>query len=698
MKSASSHDSKPARSARTGAWMALDAPAGHVACGALVGVIVIALFLGGEARAREPAAHGEEPMRALRLRVVEEDHPERGVPNACVNVWRISRVRPGEGIERLCACSEGRSFTDKEGWATLDRIRRSAAYIQVTASGFTMARRTVAAADEVETAIEVALERGTVVSGKVYRADGTVSVGVRVCGTQSEQLGWIVDSYESTTDSGGTFRLSGLHPGLVDLQATLHDGESVWSAEVLAQAGSTNADIRLQAEPTRRRIRVMARGADGRAIARARWDLAVGWFGEGRKRTPIGDVENGEFVLPADADVQYVTISRPIGKDGIDLPLATTVVGPLGARGGDLEVVMPSGVTISGTVRDDRGFPMQDVLVCAKPLFMAGEAEQAVWKGWLHSRTDAEGRFHVDGVPLGRVEAAPYREGWFAEPVRSSAPSDRLDFVMHPLRWLHGSVRHADGTRARDAVVYLGGEGAEDWTLVHVREDGNFSVSYFAPRKFRLRAGLAPSAVEDMAASEVAARPGVDSDPIVLTVPNGRGIRVRIAEWPESAIGVARLSNGPNSPGRLVWVLGNTATFEGVDPSAPLSFYCGPLPDGRIAFSSGLSTAGAEAIVPLVPSRSIQGRALGFPSNSRPDRAWAESGAFQAPGRMGLDGTFVIRGVPPGACRVCVVFRRGEEVWAGCAEDGGSTVPVDVRLRQMDEASFAAWLRGRPPR
>ncbi len=639
-----------------------------------------------------------EPGRALRVRVVEEDHAERGVPNARVNGWRIARVPPGYGMPPSDNLSDGRARTDAEGRATVKRITRRAVYLQVTASGFTMVRRILPAADEAETRVEVALARGSVLAGRVLRADGTAAVGAKVQGTQSEQWGWVEDSHEAVTDSLGAFRLAGLFPGLVSLHATLHDGDAVWVGDATADAGAIDAEVRLAAEPTRRRVRLLVTGADRLPVAWARWDAEDGLYIPEWRSSSHGLVENGEFDLVADPDVQWVTIEFPRDKDGA-IAWAPMIVGPLGARGGNLEVVARRGVALTGTVRDEQGKPMGHVDVFVKPLFHDGEGEREVSHPLLLEFSDSEGHFRLERVPSGRVEISAMKEDWsFDGGGRVTAPSGPIDFVGHPRRHVKGSVRHTDGTPAPEAVVYARGvdPAPKEWVRGDVGRDGNFTV-YDQRGAVRLRAGLSPTAPEDMGASEVEVNAGADPATVVLTVPTSRDLRVRIPGWPAAATEAARLVNGPYSRGDSEWVVGGIARFDGIDPRAPLSFYGGPLPDGRIAFSPDLSQSGAEATLPLVPSRSIHGRARGFPADARPDSVWADTSAFEARGEVDADGTFLVRGVPIGGCRVCIVFRRGEEAWAGSIGDTGSADPVDVEVRPMDETALSAWRVARPP-
>jgi hypothetical protein len=260
-------------------------------------------------------------------------------------------------------------------------------------------------------------------------------------------------------------------------------------------------------------------------------------------------------------------------------------------------------------------------------------------------------------------------------------------------------VCYREGTPALQARVFARGVDAlsPGWSEADVGKDGAFSVYLDEPGAIRLRAGLPPSGVRDMAASEVRLDPQSDRKTVVLTVPSGRSLLVRIPDWPAFVPGAARLTNGPHSPGASEWIVGGVAKFESIDARAPLSVYCGPLPDGRIAFSREIPVSATEIRLPLVASRRIRGRARGFPAGARFDGAWADTRAFTATGRMGPDGRFLIRGVPPGICRVCAVFKRGAKTWAGSTLDAGDQGPVDVEVRRMDEAEFAAWVSSRPP-
>lgn len=648
----------------------------------------------------------DEPRRSLRVHIVEEANPSRGVPKARVNGWHIRRVLPGHGKPPSDNLPSAVEKTDAEGRATVPRITREAIYLQVSAPGFAMARRTIPAADEAETQVEVALARGAVVAGRVLRADGTPAVGAEVRGMQPEQWGWIEESHETVTDGFGAFRLSGYFPSLVSLRATFRDGDGVWEAESKALAGSLDAEVRVPEDPKRRRVRLLVKGPDGRPVPMARWDAEDGLSIPYGRASSHGFLESGVADLPADPDVQWVTIAYPRGEDGKPLPWATTVVGPLETRAGDLEVTMPRSRSITGTVRDDRGNPMPDVTVFAKPLIPVGGSERPVSKGWLMSGTDRNGKFEIEGVPPGKVEVSPFKQNWKFDGFEKwrdegvsnlTTPAGPIDFSGTKQRLIDGWVRHADGTPAPEAAVYVlgGNDEKEGWTRVLVGRDGSFSEPYYHFRLIRLRAGLSPSGPEDMAASEVSRRPGVW--PVVFTVPASRSLLVHVPEWPASVPGAARLVNGPYSRGKWAWILDGTARFDGIDSRAPLSCYCGPLPDGRIAFSRDLSAAGPEATVPLVPSRSIRGRARGFPADASSQRVWADTSEFEATGRVEADGTFLVRGVPPGPCRVCVVFTRGEASWAGFARDAGSTDPVEVELRRMDEAELEALTTPRPP-
>ncbi len=658
----------------------------------LVGISLLACVLVGDLRRCEPAP--EDGPRLLHVRVVEEGRPDHGVAHAWVDVWALGLVPSGGGAHRnghLLPLAQAQ--TDADGLASFARIAGPAVYVHVRAPGFMMARRTIPAPVGDRPRVEVALARGEVVAGTVRSADGAPVHGVLVRGSQPGQWGWVEGTHEVVTDPLGRFEIPGLCPGWVTLRAVRHEGDGVWVSEEIVAAGRADATVRLPAEPTRRRLTLIVRGADGAPVAAALCDSQGG-------TSLVPSLVNGRVELPADPGIQWISISHPRGEDNRRLPWAPIVVGPLGARGGVLEVVMPEGVTLSGTVRDEHGRPLPATRVGVRSLFTDGGIEQSAVEGSF-AVSDAEGRFEVSRVPPGRVEVQPRKEGWDASAIRTSAPTSPLDFVMLRQPRVRGTIRYSDGTPAPKAVLYWRATGAvtDRWMAEHVRPDGHFSVWTLDRGAIQLRAGLRPSGVADLAASELTVEPGPASEAIVLTVPRGPRLRVRVEGWPHFEAGAVRVTNGSTSRGTSAWILGDTATFEEVDPRLPVAVYGGPLPDGRIAYATGISPTDVRVTVPLIASLTIRGRARGFPPEARLVWAWADTEAFAAPGTLGPAGEFMIRGIPPGLCRVRVAFWWGKEWWAGSVRNVNPAVPVplDVEVQEMDEAAFSDWLADRPP-
>lgn len=675
---------------------------------ALVALAVVFWPFGSRERAepRDGKADDVPVRRLLRVRVVDADKPALGVGNATMHVFPLGghpRLvwEPGTHFYATRTTgTDGRTSltvpTRASRWA-----REEGLYLQVRAPGFMLARRVISAVEWTEAELVVPLRRGSVVRGRVLQADGTPAVGASVAATQPEHGGWSADPSTSTTDADGAFRLSGLFPGWVAIEATYKAGDAAWASKAIVDVEDTVVEVRLPADPARRLLCLVVKTEDGALLREGYW-LAVRGPGPAPSGDEVqappdsyGDVVRGEATLPAVPSLQYVVLmdssSDPTAASG------SIVVGPLGGRGGTLEVVMPKTVQLRGTLRDQFGEPFREALIVAYPVYRDGAVERAarsspcattsVWR---------DGTFRLDGAPATRIEVGAHTVEGLVESVRMDATSGPVHLVGQRMATATGTVLHPDGRPARDALVYarLAGAGPGAWQAHPVGASGIVTIWRPQGQDHVVRTLLPPTGVEEAAASEI--RLAGSLDEVTLAAPGARSLTVRVPDWPREEPGLTWVMNGPRSRPRAAWIIGGVARFEGLPAGSTLSILCTPLLDGRIAFRREVSPSEDEVSLPLVASRTIRGLAHGIPHAAQPESVWADTSEFVAEGHLAEDGRFVVRGVPRGACRVCVVFRLGADRWVGAVRDEGAATCVRVEVQRIGEDALDAWIYPRP--
>lgn len=640
-------------------------------------------------RGRGARARADDgPGRTIHVRVVQSDCQDCGIPRAEVRAERVDLFGFGSAPFGDAANADGATRTGPDGRGIVGRVPRGAAVLRATAADYVAATRTVQPTDDPLAEVVIPLTRGVGIAGTVVKADGTLAGGAVVRCTQGE-------GREVVADAQGGFRMSGFLPSLVAVHAIWRDEDAVVEGDSTVEGGTLDAVIRLRAEPTRRRIHLRVRGADGVAVTSATWHAKDEEFLDRHGDDVEGEVEDGEAILAPDPRVQWISIESPRDAEGKALAWAPVLVGPLGDRGGDLDVVLPRAVALIGTVRDDEGTPLEGVAVNVMPVVDEGSGEHYVYEDWWFAKSDAQGRFRVEGVGSSRVQVDAQMSGGTNWPKTVvTAPCDPLELVVRRRRVLRGSIRHPDGSPAPEGVLFRWGtqmdSAAGPWNEERVRLDATFEVWTYGAGRVRLRAGLAPTGPEELAVSEVTADAAADH--VELTIPHGTDVVVHLPDWPAGTPGRASLSNGSTSRAMSAWIEGSTARFDGVDGRVPLAFYCGPLPDGRIGFAPDLLAAGRNVTVPLMAGRAVRGRARGAPASSRPEAVWADAVSFESVGELGADGAFRVQGIPPGACRVCVVFRSGREFWCGSVRNSDSTEAVDIEVSRKSGSELLDWL------
>lgn len=324
-----------------------------------------------------------------------------------------ARVLVGAGRPHAVTLPDGRqgsiaaacnALTDEEGRCSFRGVGLGAQEVQVLAEGFPELLARVDVRAGASDVLELTLERGARLSGRVIDADGAPASGATV-----QTAEWTRPGFRNVvTDALGCFSLDGLPPGKLAIRA---DGDA---------RGRRRGEVELRAGEEARVELALERGnvVEGRVLD-ARDQPLAGWrvhvecvqdhFSDAQLRAVMQWVE-GKHTL-TDAEGRFVFANVPsvrvrIEVRGADLesygqPLAMLTDLQVPAR--DLVVrvdpsASPSG-WIAGVIADEDGKPLGDVPVWAT-VASGGEGQSI-----SSVRTQREsGRFRIGPLPAGMYE------------------------------------------------------------------------------------------------------------------------------------------------------------------------------------------------------------------------------------------------------------------------------------------------------
>jgi len=364
------------------------------------------------------------------------------------------------------------TVTDDEGafslWAAPGRVAVAAA-----ALGYGSTR---AGASAPGMQVELVLTPESVLVGRVVSAQSGEPVADARVGVAG---GWypFTGRYPEgvLTDANGEFRLEGLSPGAYTAEVfdprgygradrrvglgfaevsepvtiEMHPAQTVEGHVLVEDAGEESAcssgHVQLEERKTAD-VRAAPIGVDGHvavvAVIPGTWRVSV--VCDGAVRTMAGDVVVGDEPL----ELQRWTVAR--------------------------------GATVTGTVTDDSGRPIPDVMVAAEPVDPGDEPT------WAQSNADAEGRFVLEGLRPARYAIKAYSREHVGHAEVEVAVPERSEGVRLELSGgatLRGSVTDATGAPVPGLRVRL--TGAND-TWQDVRDDGTFEIRGLVPGDVRV--------------------------------------------------------------------------------------------------------------------------------------------------------------------------------------------------------------------
>jgi RNA polymerase sigma factor (sigma-70 family) len=449
-------------------------------------------------------------------------------------------------------------------------------------------------------------------------------------GGTADPAAWTVRGVQETmTDQGGAFRFAGLPDGSYRLRAArLSTSEAgLWlSTGVVAKPNT--APIKIVVAP------------DGRATGKIQ-------LADGKPATaftitldstrPMSFVaKDGAFAVPAPRGTYELTVAGP--------GFVTTGKQVTIAEGKDLDVgaiTVTAGRSISGRVLDEHGAPVANATVAAGALLSGGGAELYIKSESIaakDTKTDAHGRFVLDGFPPGSVTviAGKTSVGRSASVQLPASPdSVTLDLVLGATSGLDGRATR-NGQPIGDTVIIASPVGAM-WSsfFVTTGPDGTFAFDALAPGSYVVYPMLRGNRQMDNYLRRVEVVLGMKTKVEIDATPGPVTLAVSVktdkgAPLPRAGLIALQLSINPQTAeelrdGNLMPVgdqivpmhghpiQGGAASIEGMRPGAYT--LCAVLGDARVASSvklkctqAKLTAAPRQTAALVVPDAWVDGK------------------------------------------------------------------------------------------
>ena len=323
-----------------------------------------------------------------------------------------------------------RTMQSEDGIFVLDAIPSGIVDVMVTAPGYATAVLSNVNGDDTREPLEVQLERGGSVAGRVTRKGrGVAEAYVSLAGNRGP------GGPSATTDSEGEFILDGLAAGEYTIQVFRRGSPNVRKTVEVA----TGREERVQIEiPEGASVAGRVLDEYGQPVGRAR----IYTRGMGGTSTSTDSDADGAFTLEGITEDSTVLVAEKSGY------LQATVEDFNAKAGSGVTLTLRRGGTVRGQVR---GLTEQEMASVRVDAFGRGTRTSA--------RPDASGQFTLTGVPEGQVAIRANLEGESersahaaVEVANGTAPAVDLDFAAgFPVR---GRVTRAGAPMRLVAVMF----------------------------------------------------------------------------------------------------------------------------------------------------------------------------------------------------------------------------------------------------
>lgn len=565
---------------------------------------------------------------------------------------------------------------------------------------------------------ELKLAVGSMVTGQVFDPAGEPLAGAQVRVELASEGGGFMSQLGSffpladprLTDADGRFTISAPGPGqagviVADAQGyletksesfTAKPGETVEGIEVTMRQGGTIAGVvttEAGAPLEGATVRYIQAGEDLREWS-ARWQLGNA---EPSTTGPDGtflltNVESGPLLLQVDHGSH-----QSVSRKGVEVGEGERL---------DLEFALPGGLALSGVVVDATGAPVPGAEVNFNFTGDPPPNRDPYWRAPSDVRTDAEGRFRVDGVLPGSWVLWAEAEGHADSPqLDTTAGSSGIKLTLAQAFEIAGWVRTENGRPVAgvdvDAYrVFTKDDGStgesyeEDATT---DEDGAFVIRELPTGTYSLRIGssrwFSGGGDTDVVPTR---KDGIEAGTggVLIQVDSGLSLEVRVrhadgtpvlAGYAQATRQVGEADEDKTNLQRGGPVLDGKVRLTGLLPGK----YQISVQDDAEGKGAAIAEAGGAPVeVTITSTGTIEGVAVG-PDGSLLSRGWVTATSADGGGtesaQVQPDGTFKIAGVLPGTVTVRVTvnldgqWKRGGDQTVELTT-GGSVTGVRIEL------------------